>query len=119
MLDLMWAISNQLACEWADWFSKVENNKQKIRVEKIGNTEKRRNHTFQNIMTETNKIILSTRFRNDYRANAKQHIFYRGKWYLIIGVTENEDEVVPQQAALLGRNVHTEYFLELVEVDFP
>lgn len=115
MLDLMWAISNPNAYEWARWAPEDRSKYKNIKVEKISDTEKRRNPIYQNLMTNAKSVLLSTIYANDYKP--RQQIYYRGKWHVIINVTENEKDIVPQQALLLGANVNKEYYLEIIEKD--
>lgn len=115
MLDFMWAISNQLACEWARWAPEDKANYKDIKVELIENPRVTQTQPIQNLWVDAERTTLSTRFRNNYAPG--QFIYFRGVWWTIITVNSDETAVNPQTAALLGRGVFSEYYLELLKID--
>lgn len=100
--------------EFARWCKEDKEHYKIIRVEIIGENEKRWSTVLQNVITRSDSTLLRTAYVQSY--DTRQHIFYRNKWWEIINVGEITLEVNPQALALVnGGNM--QYVLEVIQVD--
>lgn len=100
--------------ECARWSPKSYITYRLIRVSRVSDNERRFGTTIQNITTATDTLLLRTSYLYDYKP--RQHVFYRNKWYEIVGVTEDNGSVNPQAMALVNGGVRS-FILELQEAD--
>ncbi len=100
--------------EIARWVEKEYDKYQFIHVELVGDQEKRFSIVIQNLMTNSNNLLLRTADIYDYKP--RQHVFYRDKWWEIKSVGDDMTAVNPQSLALVAGGTQ-QYILELGEVD--
>lgn len=99
---------------YARWAEKEYDRYKFIRVEPISDRERRFSTVIQNLMTNSDSILLRTADIYDYKP--RQHVFYRNKWWEIISAREDSTAVNPQSLALVDGGTQ-QFILELGEAD--
>ncbi len=100
--------------EFARWAEREYDRYKIIRVSVVSEDEKRWNTVIQNLMLDSDDMLLRTADVYDYKP--RQHICFRNKWWEIIAVSELTQDVNAQAIALVNGG-NTQYVLELTEVD--
>ena len=100
--------------EWARWAPESYDKYKMIKVERVSNDDKRWNPILQNISTSANSLLLKTAYMYDYQP--QQHVFFDGKWYVILNVTTVSTDVNSQSLSLV-KNGCSQYILEIGEAN--
>lgn len=100
--------------EYARWSPKIYTQYKIIRVEVVGENEKRWSTVIQNLITTANSVLIKTAYVYDYEP--RQHVMFRNKWYEIRAVTEITQDVNPQVLSLVNGGAR-QFVLELTEAD--
>lgn len=100
--------------EWARWAPESYDNYKLIQVERVSDNEKRWNPMLQNISTTSDSTLLRTAYMYDFKPY--QHVFFDGKWQVILSVRKVSTDVNPQALALV-RGGSSQYILEIGEAD--
>lgn len=83
-----WNMSDNSAFEWAYW------NKKRFRVFADENKSRSRGVTGNNVIADTGRIVVGTRYNLGFQINDK--VVFRGKTYIITDVNDSAHEVQPQ-----------------------
>ena len=81
-------MSDSTAYEWAYW------NKKRFRVFADENKSRSRGVTGNNVIADTGRIVIGTRYNLGFQINDK--VVFRGKTYIITDVNDSAHEVQPQ-----------------------
>lgn len=81
-------MSDPTAYEWAYW------NKKRFRVFADGNKTRSRGVTGNNVIADTGRIVVGTRYNLGFKIN--DTVTFRGKKYVITDVPDSSHEVAPQ-----------------------
>ena len=81
-------MSDSTAYEWAYW------NKKRFRVYADENKSRSRGVTGNNVIADTGRIVIGTRYNLGFKINDK--VVFRGKTYIITDVNDSAHEVQPQ-----------------------
>lgn len=101
-----------LAFEWATWYSVDKKTGRKIRVKIASEQDIRHTVLAGNLNSTVGNIILETRYPYDYKID--NHVFFRGKWWLIDKIATNTDDMTPQAVAFAPLNKFAINFLQLI-----
>lgn len=108
LIQAMWGISNPNAFEIAEWKGK------KIRVALVSDKGRQRANIGR-LIADEGRITISTRCMYDYGIN--DEIKFRGKHYVITDIDDSNNEVAPQNTALVKATYLQEMRLNLFEVN--
>ena len=83
-----WNMSDNSAFEWAYW------NNKRFKVYEVENKSRSRGVTGNNVIADTGRIVVGTRYNLGFKINDK--VVFRGKTYIITDVNDSAHEVQPQ-----------------------
>lgn len=108
LVQIMWGLSNPNAFEIAEWKGK------RIRVAVVTDKGRQRANA-GNLLADEGGITISTRMVQDFGIN--DEIKFRGKWYVITAIDDTNNEVAPQNTAIVRADYLQEIRLTLFEVN--
>ena len=111
IVQLLWKTSNQTAYEWAEWRGKY-NKRIKVEVLHSKDTQRANNG---NLIADEGRITLRTRYVEQYGINDR--IIFRNKTYVITGFSNDNYEILPQNAAVVKGDYLQEITMFLFEVN--
>lgn len=111
IVQLLWKTSNQTAYEWAEWRGKY-NKRIKVEVLHSKDTQRANNG---NLIADEGRITLRTRYVEQYGINDR--IIFRNKTYVITGFSNDNYEILPQNAAFVKGDYLQEITMFLFEVN--
>lgn len=111
IIQLLWKTSNQTAYEWAEWRGKY-NKRIKVEVLHSKDTQRANNG---NLIADEGRITLRTRYVEQYGINDR--IIFRNKTYVITGFSNDNYEILPQNAAVVKGDYLQEITMFLFEVN--
>ncbi len=108
LIQALWGLSNPNSFEIAEWKGK------KIRVAVVADKGRQRAN-IGGLLADEGRITISTRMVLDYGIN--DEIKFRDKWYVITAIDDSNNEVAPQNTALVKATYLQEIRLSLFEVN--
>ncbi len=108
LIQALWGLSNPNAFEIAEWKGK------KIRVALVSDKGRQRAN-IGGLIADEGRITISTRCMYDYGIN--DEIKFRGKCYVITAIDDSNNEVAPQNTAIVKATYLQEMRLNLFEVN--
>ena len=111
IVQLLWKTSNQTAYEWAEWRGKYN---KRIKVEVLHSKDNQRANN-GNLIADEGRITLRTRYVEQYGINDR--IIFRNKTYVITGFSNDNYEILPQNAAVVKGDYLQEITMFLFEVN--
>lgn len=100
--------------EWARWAPESYEKYKLLPVERVSDNDRRWNPMLQNISTSPNSMLLRTSYMYDFKP--LQHVFFDGKWQVILSVKTVPTDVNSQSLALVKSGC-SQYILEIGEAD--
>lgn len=101
-------ISDNNAFEWAYW------NNKRFKVYEVENKSRSRGVTGNNLIADTGRIVVGTRYNYDFKMNDK--VVFRGKTYIITDGNNSAKEVSPQAMQYAAAKYNLTTWLYLFEV---
>ena len=111
IVQLLWKTSNQTAYEWAEWRG-IYNKRIKVEILHSKDTQRANNG---NLIADEGRITLRTRYVEQYGINDR--IIFRNKTYVITGFSNDNYEILPQNAAFVKGDYLQEITMFLFEVN--
>lgn len=108
LIQALWGLSNPNAFEIAEWKGK------RIRVAVVADKGRQRAN-IGGLLADEGRITISTRMVLDYGIN--DEIKFKDKWYVITAIDDSNNEVAPQNTALVKATYLQEIRLSLFEVN--
>lgn len=107
------AISNPSAFEWAVWSRQGKQHKIKVEVRSAWSRD--RGTTAGSIIADVGRITVSTRYIYPYGIN--DHLYFRGKTYVIEGFDGDNYEITPQNTIYIKPELSQEITMRLFEAN--
>lgn len=100
--------------EWAKWAPESYDKYKLIPVARVSDEDRRWDPMLQNISTSPDSTLLRTAYMYDFKPY--QHVFFDGKWQVILSIKKIQTDVNPQALALV-RGGNAQYILEIGEAN--
>lgn len=103
---------DELATEWAVWYNGDKTSGKRFRCKTASEQERKYVAIGGNINDSATDVVIETRYPYEFKTD--DHIYYRGKWWLIDAVSTNTDDIQPQAIGFAPINRVAVSYLRLI-----